>query len=120
MSDEDQQAGEIEAIAESLDIPVQSDFSVLKNDESTPETSEIIHPLLVVGFSILAPNWQVQDEEVQQLSVAYSGLIDKYFPEGLGDHGLEINAFMITAAIVLPRMRTPRKLEEQEMGNNGD
>lgn len=88
-----------------------------------PDTSEIIAPLLQMGFGVLAPNWQVSEPEIEQLSIAYGGLIDKYFPSGVGQYSVEISAVMITAAVVLPRMKTPRKepeLTEQPRPEQGE
>ncbi|MBT3041992.1 MAG: hypothetical protein KME67_03950 [Candidatus Thiodiazotropha sp. (ex Codakia orbicularis)] len=76
-----------------------------------PPTSEIIEPILQMGFAVLAPAWQVSDPECKELAKCYGALIDKYFPEGMGQYGVEITAVMTTAAVILPRMKIPRKLE---------
>lgn len=81
--------------------------------EVMPETAEIVQQLLSMGFGVLAPGWGVTEPEIEQLAKAYGPLIDKYFPDGLGDHGLEINAILITSAVILPRIRMPRKVEEK-------
>jgi hypothetical protein len=79
-----------------------------------------------MGFAILAPNWQVTENEAEQLAESYAALVDKYLPDGIGNYGVEINALMITGAIVLPRLKVPRKAEPApeptpEQGlNNGD
>lgn len=87
--------------------------------EQGPETAEIVQQLLSMGFAVLAPGWNVSEPEVEQLAQAYGPLIDKYFPDGLGDHGLEINAIMITGAVILPRLRMPRKIEQPEQQEGG-
>jgi hypothetical protein len=87
---------------------------VPEQQANTPETQEILQPVLSMGFGILAPNWQVQPEEVEQLSEVYAALLDKYFPDGMGDYGVEITAVMVTGAIVLPRLKTPRKVEQKK------
>jgi hypothetical protein len=79
-----------------------------------PETSEILKPVLSMAFGILAPNWNVTETETDQLAESYGLLVDKYFPDGVGNYGLEINAFMITGAVLLPRLKTPRKVEEKQ------
>lgn len=74
-------------------------------------TSEIIEPILQMGFAIIAPAWQVSDPECKELAKCYGALIDKYFPDGMGQYGVEVTAAMTTAAVILPRMKIPRKLE---------
>lgn len=80
---------------------------------SGPSTAEILQPLIEGGFGILAPNWGVSPAECQELSAAYGLVIDKYCPDMdlLDKYGPEIAAVTATAMIVLPRMKTPRKLE---------
>ncbi|MEW8346766.1 MAG: hypothetical protein AB2687_00515 [Candidatus Thiodiazotropha taylori] len=79
--------------------------------QQEPETAEILQPIFEMGFGILAPGWGVTPGECKQLSEAYGQLFDKYFPEGMGDYGAEVSAVMLTAAVVLPRMKLPRKVE---------
>jgi hypothetical protein len=85
-----------------------------------PPTSEIIEPILQMGFAILAPAWQVTDPECKELSKCYGALIDKYFPDGVGQYGVEVTAVMTTAAVILPRMKIPRKLEPQPVEGSGN
>jgi len=80
-------------------------------EAAAPDTSEIIEPLLQMGFGVLAPNWGVVDDEIHQLAIAYGGLMDKYLPDGVGKYSVEIGAVMVTAAVVLPRLKIPRKAE---------
>lgn len=87
---------------------------VQQQPDNTPATKDILEPVLAMGFGVLAPNWQVQPQEVEQLADVYAQLLDKYFPDGLGDYGVEISAVMVTGAIVLPRLKTPRKVEQVE------
>jgi len=72
------------------------------------EMRGLVLGLLGGGFAVLAPNWQVRQEEVEQLSDAYTSLLCKYCPDGLGDYGVEISAVMMTLAIVAPRIGVPR------------
>ena len=92
----------------------QVDVPGLKADTPEPKTAEILHPVLMMGFGVIAPNWQISDEEAFQLAEVYGQLIDKYFPDGMGNYGAEITAVMVTGAIVLPRLKTPRKIEPKE------
>jgi len=72
------------------------------------EMRGLVGGVLGMGFAVLAPNWQVRPEEVEQLTEAYSALLAKYCPDGLGEYGVEISAIMITFAVVAPRLKTPR------------
>lgn len=73
-----------------------------------PSTKELLAPLVSFTFDALAPAWNVQQAEKEALTEAYAGVIDKYWPEGVGAFGVELNALLITAAILGPRMRLPR------------
>lgn len=76
------------------------------------EMRGLVGGVLGMGFSVLAPNWQVQQEEVEQLTEAYTALLCKYCPDGLGEYGVEISAVMITFAVVAPRLGKPRNIPE--------
>lgn len=92
--------------------------------EPTPEaapapevtTAEVLRPLMRAGFDILAPKWQVSDEESSQLATAYAAVLDKYFPDGvMGTWGAEFNAIILTVAIVGPRLKiAPRDVPKEE------
>lgn len=79
-----------------------------------PPTSLILEGVLAPVFLIFAPNWNVKRDEVKLLAEAYGGVIDKYFPDGLGDFGPEIAAITITGMIVVPRLNTPMKAVPKE------
>jgi hypothetical protein len=85
-----------------------------------PDTAEIIDSILQMGFGILAPNWGVTPGECKELSKSYGALFDKYFPGGMGEYGLELTAVMGTAAVILPRIKRPRKLEKQTGAQPGE
>jgi len=72
------------------------------------ELKGLVGGVLNMGFIVLAPNWQVAPEEVEQLTEAYTALLSKYCPDGLGEYGVEISAVMMTFAVVAPRIGTPR------------
>ncbi len=76
------------------------------------ELRGLVGGVLGMGFSVLAPNWQVQQEEVEQLTEAYTALLCKYCPDGLGKYGVEISAVMMTFAVVAPRLGKPRNIPE--------
>ncbi|NKF52785.1 hypothetical protein G3R49_19700 [Shewanella sp. WXL01] len=91
--------------------------SVYANPEHAPAAphvsgAEIIAPVVQLGCALLAPNWDIQPEEQQALADSYGALIDKYFPDGAGSFGVELNALLITGAIVTPRLGKPRRIEK--------
>lgn len=65
--------------------------------------------------SIFAPNWNIESEEVEQLSIVWVDVLEDFFPDGidLGPYDKLIKAGVITATIVVPRLGTPRKPEEK-------
>ncbi|TVL36224.1 hypothetical protein [Shewanella xiamenensis] len=75
--------------------------------------SELIAPIVGLTCAIFAPNWNISPEEQQALADSYGALIDKYFPEGAGAFGVELNALIITGAILAPRFKTPRHAEKE-------
>ncbi|RTR33518.1 hypothetical protein [Shewanella atlantica] len=77
---------------------------------------ELVAPVVALACTMLAPAWNIQKEEVDALSGAYGDLLDKYFPEGAGAFGVELSALLVTGAIIMPRLGTPRK-EETKIDN---
>ncbi len=106
-----------DAELKSLESEVLGD---IKNDEQTTviegqhlqpvdeEMRGLVGGLLGMGFAVLAPNWDVKPDEVEQLTEAYTALLCKYCPDGLGNYGVEISAVMLTFAVVAPRLAIPR------------
>jgi hypothetical protein len=126
----DSQAAEFEQLEREIMQEAANDAGPVQQPQQQqgPGAAEVLFPILQMGFGVMAPNWNVQDSEVQQLAECYGQLTDKYFPDGLGDYGVEISAVMVTAAIVLPRLKLPRKVEQkaandseysQEAANDG-
>ena len=81
------------------------------------EMRGLVGGVLGMGFAVLAPNWEVKPEEVEQLTEAYTALICKYFPDGLGEYGVEISAVMMTFAVVAPRIGKPRERPKEPAQN---
>lgn len=77
-------------------------------------SAEILAPVVGLACDLLAPSWNIGPEEKQALAESYGALVDKYFPEGIGAVGVELNAFIITGAILAPRLGTPRKPETKD------
>lgn len=80
---------------------------------SAAEWKEIIHPVIHMGFTVLAPNWGVNVDESEALADAYVPVLEKYFPDAGTQFGPEISAALVTMAIIAPRLNKPRKLEEK-------
>ncbi len=72
------------------------------------------------GFTILAPNWQVSSEECVALSEAWCDCIEHYFPDAGKYMGPGVTAAALTAAVVMPRLNTPRKLEPEKQTESPD
>lgn len=94
----------------------QNQFSSQLGDRPapTPEipTADLIAPIVGLACSVICPAWEIGAEEQGALSQSYADVIDKYFPEGAGAFGVELSALLVTAAIVTPRIKLPRKHEE--------
>lgn len=87
--------------------------------ESTGEWRELLIQLLTPTFQLMAPAWNVQQEEINALGDAYAAVLSKYCPDGLSNWGPEITAGLTTVAIFGPRMRAglPRKVKEKPPEN---
>lgn len=103
-------AGEAAAAA----VAADQNAPVAGAAEPVIPTEKLCEMLLAPCFMIFAPNWKVSEQEVQTLAGAYGAVLDKYFPDGLGDWAPEISAVLVTAMIVAPRMNKPRKVEEKK------
>lgn len=86
-------------------------------DPAAPPKPEPVMPtdmamvmLLSPLFATLAPNWNIEKSEIEQLAKVYGAVVDKYFPGGI-ILGPEISAVMLTLAIFGPRIGKPRKIE---------
>ena len=95
----------------------------LAPDQGTESTSiptaELLGPIVGLLCASVAPAWDVSPEEQGQLCDAYSCVIDKYFPDGV-PMGPEVGALLVTAAVVMPRLGQPLKIEQQEGEDDGD
>lgn len=96
---------ELDAIArEAGEDEAPQSAGELMEERDGPTTAEVIAPLIGFGCDIGCPNYQIQKAEKQALAEAYGELIDKYYPEGVGAWGVELNALLMTAAIFGPRV----------------
>ncbi|HET8882607.1 MAG TPA: hypothetical protein VFM56_10575, partial [Solimonas sp.] len=94
--------------------PLDAESEPEKPEPELPPTKVLVQMVLSPGLALLAPNWNVSRSEVEQLSECYAAVIDKYFPNGMGNFGPEIAATVITLAVFGPRLNTPRKVEEKK------
>lgn len=102
-----------------------AETAALVGDEQGPTTAEILQPVIDLACAVGCPNWQIKQAEREALAQAYGDLIDKYFPDGVGQFGVELNALLVTAAIFTPRIGQPRHKpepdpEKQEALENAD
>ncbi|MFK5948524.1 MAG: hypothetical protein QM500_07115 [Methylococcales bacterium] len=81
------------------------------------KTRDILLPVVSFACDILAPNWQIQESEKEILSESYADVLDKYFPNSMGNFGIEFNALLVTVAIFAPRIKTPRNIKPEEIQN---
>ena len=85
------------------------ELSIAAADAAPPvPTDQLLCPLIVFLFSTAAPNWKVSNAECAQLATAYAAVLDKYYPDGvLSRWGVELNALLLTVAIIGPRVNLP-------------
>lgn len=84
-------------------------------DEPEIQTGELIAQVIQVTAEVIAPNWDLQQEECEQLGNVYGALLDKYLPDsGLEKYGLEISALMLTGIILKSRIGTPLKKPKEK------
>ncbi|MCW8917476.1 MAG: hypothetical protein OQL08_01465 [Gammaproteobacteria bacterium] len=104
------QAAEFEALAaEAEQLEPTDDTPPEDLPPPGPSTAEVLGQVIGPACAILAPGWQIQPEEVEQLSISYAAVVDKYWPGGV-NLGPEISAALITVAIFGPRLGMPRRL----------
>lgn len=91
--------------------------STIEGETVSPSftTAQQLEPVLGMAFKVLAPNWKVQAEEVQVLAESYGECLDYYYPDMGEALPPWLTPLVVTAAIVGPRMNTPRKIEEKDV-----
>lgn len=75
-----------------------------------PPLDEMIAKILLVTFTVAAPNWKVTLPECSMLGSAYCDVINKYFPGGV-TIGPELGALFATVVVFGPRLNTPPRAE---------
>lgn len=89
-----------------------------EQQNDSEENQQLLKALFDGGFAVLAPGWGVTETETETLSKAYAPLMDKYMPDGMGAYSLEINAALITFGFYMAHKDQPRKVEQQEGGED--
>ncbi|MCU7841829.1 MAG: hypothetical protein KZQ94_20945 [Candidatus Thiodiazotropha sp. (ex Troendleina suluensis)] len=100
-----------------LEVEAESngDISQQSSVEKTEPGAALVYPVLSQGFGILCPAWGITEDECRTLSDAYGALVDKYAKDTvfMEAYKKEITAVVMTAMIIGPRMKIPRKLESK-------
>lgn len=114
-----EQAADLQALqAEAERVQGQAP-EIVRNAPDVPDsipTVEIVGPVVAMACAAFVPAWEVSGPEQEQLSGVYAAVLDKYFPRGM-TMGPELTALLVTAAIVMPRLGRPRKIEEKGGGS---
>lgn len=86
--------------------------------QAGPSTAELLLPVVGLMCGLFCPAWNIQQVEQQALAEAYGAVVDKYFPDGI-NFGVELNALLITAAIIGPRLKMPRTVVNEGAESGG-
>lgn len=98
-------------------LPVNENQPV--NNEPDIETAELLAPVIQITADIFAPNWEINEDECEQLATVYGALIDKYLPDNPATkYGLEISALITTAMIFGARKGKPLTKEKPKADKN--
>ncbi len=109
----------LEAQAADVDN-INSPTTVVGESQKEPEpevtSAELLSQAIQITADVVAPNWQIQPEESEQLGTVYGALLDKYMPDsGLDRFGLEISALLVTGLIIKSRSGIPlRKPDDKK------
>ncbi|MHB1938685.1 MAG: hypothetical protein ACYCOR_19200 [Acidobacteriaceae bacterium] len=69
--------------------------------------------MLFASFFAVAPNWKMTRGESDALVDAYVAVLDKHFPDWFRWVSVELNAVLITIAIIGPRASIPRVMPKE-------
>lgn len=117
-----EQAQDLAALEQHLN---DSPDLTLPGQEQEPEkepdipTADVLKMVLTPIADIFCPAWNLKGAEIEQLAEAYAPVLDKYMPGGMS-FGVELNAVLVTALIIGPRMKTPRKPEQDQEPKNSE
>ena len=66
--DENKQDAEFKQLEHEMNIEAANDSQYGEPENTGPSNAEVLQGLLDMGFSVLAPNWGVQQAEIEQLA----------------------------------------------------
>jgi len=72
------------------------------------EVIQALNAVLGMTANSLAPNWNIQPEEIEIVSQAAEVVLDKYMPNVKNSLGCEFALVLAVGGIVLPRLNMPR------------
>lgn len=84
--------------------------------EPNPQTVMMLLPVIGLICRSVVPNWGITQDEQEALAGCYALVLEKYFTEL--DLGVELSAVIVTAAIIMPRLDRPRKVEDKDNKND--
>lgn len=99
----------------------------IPQEEPSICSADMLKPIMQMLGDTLAPAWQIQQSEYENLAGAYGGILDKYFPDGPNSwfekFGPEITAVTVTATFYMchkdqDRMGRTQPPEEEKGGND--
>jgi hypothetical protein len=108
-------AGKLGAEAAALEgeyIPKGAPGAQAEEAPPTPSTGELLTMLLRPLFNVVAPAWEVSDDECELLGQSYGAVADKYFPNL--ELGVELSAVVTTVMVFGTRWGKPRKIETEK------
>ena len=92
-------------------IEIEAGESTESEDQPGVETAQIAAGAFATTFGLIAPAWQVSNDECHALGEAWSPIIDKYMPGVLNSM---FGAAIATTALVLgSRLGKPRKFSQK-------
>jgi len=109
------QVSDLQSFSRYLDEEGKNDgvSGSIKHEEKRVEipeipTGEVVAGLLSATSGLLVmkmgKKWELEKEEAEVAGEAYGAVIDKYFPDVMGNMGVEITALMITVMLVGSRL----------------
>lgn len=92
-----------------------------REQEMQIPSGQLVEMAISPLFGMLAPNWEVQPDEISALGEAYGALLDKYFPDGVATrYSVEFTALLCTATVFGSRIGTPRKKPKPKKKQEGE
>lgn len=82
--------------------------------EPDQEVLQALNAVFGMAAGGLAPNWNIQPEEIEIVSQAAEVVLDKYMPGVKNSIGCEFALVLAVGGIVLPRLSMPRFEEPAE------